>query len=274
MPDIAPWIKPAEPAQYYQQAFNSSAEVAMAQQRLQQQAAELEMRREAVEKEAEQRRLIEQQKNEIETAYRRAQLGIQAERLEETRKSNEFKTMQAAQQFSSRQRMGQRIANKEDPFRVMLEEGPQSGWTGAQMAPVARASQATIPEALVTQKQDGRDFVQRKGSWYPVAATSEDKGIDDAIRHSQDIIKARMPYVVLPNKKIKEEAQEVIDTEKRRIDGYRQKQGKEPLYPEAAPLPLPRAKDMNELKKMLTVGKLYQTSRGVARWDGKMFIPE
>lgn len=145
-----PWVgKPADPAAEYAKGLQIGSQIWEAEQRLQaqqqQHAQDMALRQQQIDQNAR----IESQRIEITKAYHDAQIGVQKQRLEDYRKINDFKIQQTALQFAARQRMSQRIAAKEDPFRVMLEEGAAAGIGGPAMASAARAQQASLPLAPV-----------------------------------------------------------------------------------------------------------------------------
>lgn len=111
MPEIAPWLQAARPADYYGKGYAESAAIAQAnarlqaaqmqhqaqlqmqQQRLDQQKAHDDATLEAARIQQERNYLMSQQRMEMQRAYHDAQTGLAQNRLDETKRANDLRLM-------------------------------------------------------------------------------------------------------------------------------------------------------------------------------------
>jgi hypothetical protein len=158
-----PWLRPPDTDQNYlkgyglgQQGASEQVQIAMAQQRMAQQAAEAsaqlqersqaaQMEIEMRQKEHERQSLMDQQKLEIEKSYRQSQIGLEKQKLDEEIKINQSKLSQTANLAAAQMEAQKRIAAGEDPSDVWMEIGPRAGMTGAGMGSLIRSKQAMLP---------------------------------------------------------------------------------------------------------------------------------
>ena len=174
MPGLAPWLQPANPAKNYMEAYQVSAQIAEANQRLQQQAANAEkshqdeqQRLQIEQQQFQQKQLMDQQRSEVLNQYHQSQLGLANQKLEEASKANQIKIQQAADKSSAMMEASSRIKNGEDPSSVWMELGPRTGNMGG-MGSLIRAQQATAPKELEIRDEGNQQFYRA----HPLSVTS------------------------------------------------------------------------------------------------------
>lgn len=172
MPELitTPWIRGAQPAEFYTKGLAIGAQQAEANQRAALQAAALlaEQERAMMESDIRSRQIekqffIDQQKNEIEKAYRQAEVGMAAAKLAEEKCKNDLEMAQwmrlqqaqagydsdFASLFKQYKDEGQddRTASANAAMRAALKNQliSPTGAGAASMAKAALSSQATIP---------------------------------------------------------------------------------------------------------------------------------
>lgn len=263
--------------------IQNQQEHAIAQQRLQQQAAEAQMENETRQRLADQKAREEEQRLKIQGEYQKAQIGLAAQKLQESQQMNDFKIKQAAQTF---QAQGQ----YQSDYQSLLDQGVPEGEAsikaalrnpgflkgGSGLAAVARAQQATVPKDLEIRTEGDKQFFRSAPTeaYKVVPGGGEDRVMSHAAYTSglTGVREMERDFRVIPtgNKKEKSEAAKEIESEKRRLNSIAESKKAPVPFPnvraEALPLPKTQAE--------LVVGELYQTKRGPARWDGEQFIPE
>jgi hypothetical protein len=170
---IVPWIKAADPAKEFLQAYQTSAQIAQANARMAQSAAQAD-REYALQQQAMEQRQQRQQRQdeqdaqqlEVTKSYREQQMRLGQQKLAQEKVVSDARTKQAAAGFVRDQNIKKRIAAGEDPLKVHLEEGGPG--LSAAIQATERRSLAEKPEGLVTKTQDGETFQQRGGKWFHI----------------------------------------------------------------------------------------------------------
>src|ERR1035437_643182 len=282
MPGLAPWVQPANPSKNYMEAYQVSSQIAEANQRLQQQAANAEkshqdeqQRLQIEQQQFQQKQLMDQQKSEILNQYHQSQLGLAQQKLEEASKDNQIKIQQAADKSSAMMEASSRIKNGEDPSSVWMELGPRTGHMRG-MGALIRAQQATAPKDLEIREEGNQKFYRSSPTeryQHTPPSTPQDKFLEQGeASSSRTHIKALQDKIDLldPTDNIRKTLEDSQDKEKRNLNAIYQNAGRKPLYPDVKEAVL----SMPNSKSKLVDGKVYQTKRGPARWDGKFFVPE
>lgn len=286
MPGLAPWLQPANPAKNYIEAYQTSAQISEANQRLQMQAAQAEKSRQdeqqrlqIEQQQFQQKQLMDQQKSEILNQYHQSQIGLANQKLEEASKVNQLKIQQAADKSAAMMEASARIKNGEDPSSVWMELGPRTGNMGG-MGSLIRAQQATAPKDLEIRDEGGQQFYRSSPTeryQHIPPSTPQDKFLDQGEAGSaRTHIKALQDKIDLldPNDSIRKTLEDSQDQEKRNLNAIYQNAGRKPLYPDVKEgvFPIPSGKDIKEIGSKLVVGKVYKTKKGSGRWNGRVFI--
>lgn len=218
---------------------------------------------------ADQRAKEHQQRIAIDAAYKESEIGLQRERLKQANDAFMAKTQQAAKLAANRALISSLIQQGEDPNDVYMKHGAEAGYTPSQMDPIFK-SMAPIPEEIFhkANRETGEPdrYVNPKTGAIRFVPTPT---LDPYVETQREVLRERLKelnknYDEATRDKVKKGFQKQIDETNERL-----RRLVSPNFPTENPgLPLP------ESPEKLEVGKVYQTSRGLATWDGKMFIPE
>lgn len=281
LPPFAPWIKPADEAGHFMQAYQASAQIAEAQARMQQQAQKTQIELGARKAQNDRQYQVEQQRMEIEKSYHQQQMALGQQKLQEASQINQLKIQQAAQTLQAQGQYNQ-------DYQAFLDQGMSEGDAsikaalknpgflkgGSGLAAVSRAAQASVPKNLEINKQAEGTFYRSSPTeqYHIVPGGSEDKVMEHqpVISAFASLRKAESDYSAADDKTKPKIAADIEDKQ-RKINRYYKSKNKGLPFPdvaESAALPMPKA------KADLKAGQIYQTKRGPARWDGDKFTLE
>lgn len=248
MPVPAPWLTPPDYVGSYLkgaalgvqsqesanrlavEASSQNARIALAQQQMQQQAAETQQKLQIEQQLMQQKALENQQRMEISKQIHLAQIGLNQQRLEEVRRVNDSKIQHAASQFAAKQRIDQRIAAGEDPIQVMMQEGAGAGFTGASLAAIGKRAQ--VPEMPEVTEAYGQKWYRKGNEWSPLKDEQDRMAMMFGQGQLRDAQRERLKLVEtasVSKKKAKELAPQIKESEER-IDEILASLGKKPMF--------------------------------------------
>jgi hypothetical protein len=123
MPDDAPWLKPADPADEFLRAYQVGAAVKEASNRLTQEQNRLEMEAQAKQATLQQTAALETQKIANQKAYQQQEIGIRQLGLENAAKAVAIKGAQAAQRLAAQNKFNSLVASGVSPEKAMFQSG-------------------------------------------------------------------------------------------------------------------------------------------------------
>jgi len=123
MAGIPDWLKPADPARYYQEAFGQAAAVSEANARLQQSANETQLRLTLAQQQQERENAIAQQKIETEKAYHQQTVDLAKQRLDAVKQQADAKAAIAAKTLDAQNKFNQLVASGIPAERAMFISG-------------------------------------------------------------------------------------------------------------------------------------------------------
>jgi hypothetical protein len=194
MPGIVPWIKAADPAKEFLQAYQTSAQIAQANARMAQSAAQAD-REYALQQQAMEQRQQRQQRQdeqdaqqlEVTKAYKEQQMQLGQQKLVQAKEYNDQRIKQAAQKFTTQQQAQQEIGAIDNAIAngdIDEEEGRKqkisaivrnSAGTASAVGPML---QTLRPPATFGKSAAGQEYVTeptgeaRWGAAPPRTATS------------------------------------------------------------------------------------------------------
>lgn len=126
---IPPWLNQqgADPASAFVSAFRAGASVALEKAQLQRQSENAAMAAAIRQQENEQQARREDQKIAIESAEKKAQIGLEQQKLDLAQQMAVQTARAAAMSFQVQETYRRRVAAGEDPQKVLLELGPSMG---------------------------------------------------------------------------------------------------------------------------------------------------
>lgn len=219
---------------------------------------------------ADQRAKEQQQRIAIDSAYKESQIGLERERLKETHAANQFRLQQQASRTATMMQAQQEIEAGGDPNEVWSRLGPAATGSLAGVGPMARAAHpAPIPESAWVPANPETGEPSHWANQKTGGITQERRPATDPYTASQSrILERQIEKLNLDRDtpgvkpKIKDELDKQIQKAQ---DSLARLHGR-PVAPRGMPLP----KTEKELQK----DQVYQTNRGLAKWDGAQFIPE
>lgn len=174
MAGIPDWLKPADPARYYQEAFGQAAAVSEANARLQQSANETQLRLTLAQQQQERENAIAQQKIETEKAYHQQTVDLAKQRLDAVKQQADAKAAIAAKTLDAQNKFNQLVASGIPAERAMFI----SGLGTARLAAEYDKNRATTASANARAAIDQQRLEQarQKGVLLGSTTTSTDNG--------------------------------------------------------------------------------------------------
>lgn len=236
------WIVPPDLAGEYARG----AQLGMEQSRMQMQAEENQRAH-----------LMEQQRLEVEKAYKDQQLAMQKQELDQATKINQIKIQDAAQRMSAQKAYQDFVNAGGDPTEGMLKYGMQLGLDSSGFynlaAKAAAAKHPFVPSEMTTA--GGTRLVQLSPNRFEVAPTDNKKldeptklDLQDAYR---ELDEARKAVVSDTNPKHKEQNRLNVATALARVHSIVSPNSKLPLTKELAKQFLAQAKGDKEKARQL-----------------------
>jgi hypothetical protein len=282
MPVNVQWAHPADLAGEYLQGVQTASQIKEAQQRLQQQAEERA-----------QRRIVQQQRLEVENAYRKQETDLAAQRLQDLKDANDRRTTAAAAQLTAMKtwQNGLDAIDKSDltpeqkeaaKTTFIMRNAPSMKFPAEEtsaMLKAVRSSRPNIPASAIPTIAGSviapveQNVTPAVSSWIPFrsAPPQTNTVYGPPMRN----VKANNPILNVPGaalvtgtgsdaqtNTIPPEAQKVLGTNSPFYAAPASSPSSDTTA-SAQPSPLPTK------KSDLVDGKTYQTKKGVATWDEK-----
>lgn len=232
---LPPWLTTSyDPIGAFQRSLQIGAQIGEAQTRIAEQQRQANMEHAAKQQAMQANILKAQQEMEMEKAYREQQLSLESARLEETKQRNLQAALQAAASLK------ERAAYHQDALRKKLTHFTTGGGV-LQFDP--EANKVDVLREPTNEPKPISPSVALGAVSDPVKAAFIESNLGKpALSNLVEVARSGLP---------KSAAAAPATT-----------------APAEVPLPLPKK------KSELMAGKLYQTSRGPARWDGSQFVKE
>lgn len=268
-----PWIKSYENPELYLGGYRSGLEQQqitqrgqLAAQELNQRAAEAANRMAMAQMENQTRRELAMQELAMEEHRRK----IQDEQWGMERRLGEQKLQEFASRAAAQLRIQARIKAGEDPLKVYSEEGPTAG-SAFGPSDIAALTRANKKQNWVFKKGDpatGAPDVWQDETTGAIKSVQQPKAAakDPATVAYEKDIETRLG-ILYKNRydlQLANKDTTSVDNQIWEITNERNKLFGKPTAP-AASLPA--------TEEELQEGKIYQTSRGPAKWNGQKFIP-
>lgn len=283
MPEIAPWLRPADPASHFIQAYHAAGQLAAERARLQHQSQLQAVQMAVRQQEQEQRSLEEQQRMAMEKAYHDQEMGLREQQLAATQERIKQSADIALQRWKQSQAQ-QQIANAFRERSVAVQEGRLDKALAPPEPLVANPIKDTEGNVVPGMHQYGNRAIQDPGYVGTLAGQRTEKF--HATQNRLSMLKAARTQILKDygtylgrttppaNKDLAATVAKArndlakIDTEMNQLAppvGART-----PLASAVGrPLPLPKT------KADAVAGKVYLTTKGPMLWNGDKFtVPE
>lgn len=129
----------------YMAGVHAGSQIAAQQAQLQMESQRMQVQIAEQQRSEEMSAQRQQQQLEMQKAYHDQMAQLRQQQLAEQKQRVDLATQQAGRRFQAQQTYQQRIAQGEDPSRVLMEIGPQMGMTGAGMADLAKPRGEPVP---------------------------------------------------------------------------------------------------------------------------------
>lgn len=146
MPDIASWVRAADPAANFIEAYRAGSAISSERARLNMQAQQSEIELQAKQQQLERESAMQSQKLEMDRQLRLATMGLQQQRLEAAQTIAKTRAEQAARQYSAQQAYEKALSAGVDPSKALMMYGPGMGSMASAMAAAERVSAKTTPQ--------------------------------------------------------------------------------------------------------------------------------
>lgn len=245
----------SETAQLAQRAASEQAQLTQRSQQMQQQAQQTQRELDMQQQQQERQHLMDQQRLEITKSYHEQQAALGQQKLQQAAQANQAKIQEIARVSQIKQQAQKEIDGGADPVETWAKYGPAAygaggaGYENAYANQQRRASLPTpqTPEQKADMALDTDTYKKLEGAKVKLQGELASASGDSVPKIANQITElTRQQNAIRNNRGLTKPAVPTADTA----------------------LPMPKTKD--DLEK----GKVYQTKRGPAKWDGEKFVVE
>lgn len=147
MPEgIVPWVRAADPAANFMEAYRAGAVISNQRAQLNQQAEQAEIETQAQEQRLQRESAMASQRLEMDRQLKLATMGLQRQRLEAAQQAVSQRASLAARQYAAQQAYEKAITAGMDPTKALMTFGPGMGNMSGAMAAAERVSAKSTPQ--------------------------------------------------------------------------------------------------------------------------------